>query len=954
MRSLFRLAAIASMLCSLVCGPARALDFGSGPLPVAHEPNAPVALQAGSRIDIKGQIDGTTPVTVVLRIDDGQSVDYASRMNDERTLKPGPFTLSYPVGELHATNGRPLNAADIRRAILFIVGPGSGRVTRFATAGETAAEASASPAATQPIVTVVTAAARSMPVALDLGSGRLPVAYEPGAAAVFAATDQIQIEGTVAGTEPAAIALRIDDASSNGYPARYNDERKIPPGPFRITVGLQGLKTPNGRTLNVQAITRIILFAWEGKPDVTITRFAVARGAAMPEGAHGYALGALDAALPPGFERIGPDDKRLTGRGSIRAIHRPAPDPLLANGLQGVQRLVLPAGGAPRVRVTLWSEDPGEWELLPHPFNQRITVNGREVVNDRRSADAWITTRYLRGAAIEHTAADDAWTAYGAKRGKAASIDVDGRDSVVIEMSGTALDAYFLNAVLIEPIGPNMAATTLAPGQAFAQAERAAWYRNTFPVSPPPGAQSDGTISVPFIEPAGAPAAPLALRAAPGTGVGFKLAITTDALIEHPQVTLAAPRRAGVTLGARLWTAQYKLDRDASILRLKDNRLLANGSALPLRPEIPRGMELWIDVPKGAPPGVYTGSLTLGAIGRLASQRSIPISITVLPVALPAAAKPAGFYLARAPHLSYFNGLTLERERQVQCDLDLLGGFGLANTAPPIGGLTSYGLRVFGADMRRAAASGVAPGWLLYNPLTLTARDLGPEKAAALAARAEAMIRAQRLPEPLWSAADEPGNPDQANFDLAAWIKMLRSGTPGIKLAGHLNTPTDIKYAPLFDTVIVNDGFGIDVSQLQQLRDAGRHVWIYNTFTHRQTAGLWLWRSAAERYVQWHARLPTADPFDPIDGREADAQMIYPSATVCPAQPDIHRDLLRMAEGVVDQRWLLWLDAQSTTPARLLASEIRANLPGPYTDAGNRSRASLETLRNRIMDLVAP
>ena len=256
--------------------------------------------------------------------------------------------------------------------------------------------------------------------------------------------------------------------------------------------------------------------------------------------------------------------------------------------------------------------------------------------------------------------------------------------------------------------------------------------------------------------------------------------------------------------------------------------------------------------------------------------------------------------------------------------------------------------------MRRAAASGVAPGWLIYNPLTLLASGVGPQKSAAIAARAEAMIKAQRLPQPLWSVADEPSNADHAGFDLAAWIKMLRSDSPGIKLAGHLNTASDIKYAPLFDTVIVNDGFGINAPNLQKLRDAGRHVWLYNTFAHRQTAGLWLWRTAAERYVQWHARLPTADPFDPIDGRESDVQMIYPSATVCPAQPDIHRDLLRMTEGVVDQRWLLWLDAQATAPARQLASEIRGGLPGAYNDAANRSRGSLDALRNRIMDLAAP
>jgi hypothetical protein len=282
----------------------------------------------------------------------------------------------------------------------------------------------------------------------------------------------------------------------------------------------------------------------------------------------------------------------------------------------------------------------------------------------------------------------------------------------------------------------------------------------------------------------------------------------------------------------------------------------------------------------------------------------------------------------------------------------VLAGFGLTNTAPPIGGLERNDLGVFASDMRRAGRSGIAPGWLIYNPLHDLVAAQGAARSSDIVARLEEMIRAQGLPQPVWSVADEPSNADQSNAGLADFVKQLRAKSRGVKLAGHLNTPVDEKFAPLFDTLLLNPGFGIDAGPLERIRKSGKDVWIYNTFAPRQTAGLWLWRSAAQRYVQWHARLPTADPFDPIDGREADFQVFYPTAEVCPKQPDIHRDLLRMAAGVVDQRWLLWLDANPAPAAKALAQDVRSRLRGPFTEAKKLGRTDLETIRNRIMDLL--
>lgn len=933
------------------------LALPTGPLPIAFEPDALAALPLGV-IDIAGTITSKAPVNLVVRIDDDQSTDYLSRMNDERTVPPGPFQLSFDTRALKTSGGRTLDPSRIRRIILFVGGIGSGTVSRFEITGT----GSPAPAPAQPTVEIIPATpANGAASARALASGSLPLKFEPGSPTAFSDGDEIQVEGVVSGAAPAAIALRIDDAASGGYPSRYNDERMIPPGSFRFAVGLKGLKTPSGRVLDPAKISRIILFAWQGSPQVSITRFEATRAATLPAGAKGYSFGAADARLPAGFERVGPTDPRLTGRGPITAVRRPAPDPLVANGLKGVRRVVLPAPApspSGRVRVTVWTEDPGEWDLLPHPLDRRIQVNGRDLLVEKWGAEAWIAQRYLRGARIEHTAADDAWTAYGSKRGDPRSIDIDVvREGIAIDISGSDNAAYYLSAVLIEPVSQTAPAGEASAGQQFVDAQRAAWYRSTMPVAPAVTDTADGSLALTLswsqaaIKPELKPE-PLRQRAAPDTAASFKISLTAEQAIAKPRVSIDPPRRNGVTLPSRLWGAQAKLERDDTVLRLRDNRLLADASSLPLAAGVSRGYEIWIDIPRGTAAGVYTGALVV-ADSNSSRSRSFPIEITVLGVTLPPVTKPSGFYLARAAHLAYFPGLAIERERQVQCDLDTLRGFGLTNTAPPIGGLDRADLGVFAGDLRRAGASGIAPGFLIYNPLHDLVSTQGPNRASDIVARLEDMIRAQGLPQPLWSVADEPSNPDQVNAALPDFVKQLRGKARGVRLAGHLNTPVDEKFAPYFDTLIVNQGFGIDAGGLERLRKSGKGVWIYNTFAPRQTAGLWLWRTAAERYVQWHGRLPTGDPFDPIDGREADFQMLYPSAEICPKQPDIHRDLLRMAEGVIDQRWLLWLDASAAPTAKALAAETRARLPGPFADAKALTRADLELLLSRIMDLAS-
>ena len=71
----------------------------------------------------------------------------------------------------------------------------------------------------------------------------------------------------------------------------------------------------------------------------------------------------------PGFATADPTDPRLAGK-ALRPRLRPSGDTLLDDGIEGIERiaLTLPDG---TWHVTLWTEDQGEWEYLPHPLRRR-------------------------------------------------------------------------------------------------------------------------------------------------------------------------------------------------------------------------------------------------------------------------------------------------------------------------------------------------------------------------------------------------------------------------------------------------------------------------------------------------------------------------------------------------------------------------------------------------------
>jgi hypothetical protein len=774
---------------------------------------------------------------------------------------------------------------------------------------------------------------------LDLGSGALPLDHTPASPLSADAADQIVIMGHVSGPLETVVVLRVDDTHSAAYPERVNIERTLPPGPFSWTLPLVGLKTSGGRLLNSREIRRLVLFGSSGSSTVSVERFQIKAASTLPGGAQGFSFGPEGAPLLAGFQRVAASDPRLETNHPV-SVTRPGLDPLIASGIKGIKSFRLPLAPG-RYRISLWTEDVGEWETLPAVLQRQIRINGVEVSSERLSPMEWIRSRYLAGRDREPSPSPDAWEVHGRHRGGliSAEIVVD-TSEVLVELAGDNPDATFLSAALVEQAGQQAALDAV-------QEQRATWFRSTYTIG---ADESKLGPSVPVYSLPAAAVTSLHGVTARGAGLRVEFALSSRQMAKVTEFEIVEPENSGHRLPMQIWAAQKRLTRKSvggNMLVRRDDVLRADPTSLPIQADEPRRYIAWIRVPDSASPGNYSGAVRLITE---AGEIKIPIDVNVLAVDLPAAPRAAGFYLDEAPHLTWFPLFLDDRKRQIACDFDTLSQFGINGNAPPLRTPIPDRMKEFTDDAQSADYYGTVAPWLAYTPAKRILAAQGVTAGAQLVAAASAQLRDIGISPPIWSVADEPSNPDQSSSDLYAWMTALRRADPQIKLAAQLNSSHDHRMMHLFDTVIINDGFGIDVDDVAEA-GRGRDVWIYNTSNPRLAAGFWLWRTGASRYIQWHARMPTADPFDPTDGREGDVEMFLPSAEVC-GRPDVTTSLIAMAEGIVDQRWLAWLEQQREPQAIELLHRLRDNLGSSWKGVSPLSDDGLDRFRGSITELA--
>nr|WP_240038582.1 hypothetical protein [Aeromonas sobria] len=762
--------------------------------------------------------------------------------------------------------------------------------------------------------------------------------------------DELVIEGNNPSTQPQTLILRVDDKASVNYRSRVNQERMVAPGPFTLRFALSDWRTSQPRPLALNEITKIYLFMADDAPPLTIKRWFWEHGLTLPEGTIALDLGAASAPRFTGFEALSPGDPRLLGHPT--PVLRPSGDALVRDGLRNLDGVRLEVAKG-RYQLTLWLDDPGEWEYLPHPFERSVLVNGEPIWAEQWQPQTWLKQRYLAGQSREALPNPDPWQLFGARQGGPVHVTLNHPGGpLTITLVGHTPDAKYLAGLLLAPYpapasqaatpsgdkGHAMHSDTPARGLADATDRVLTKQRQLFlekwTLAPYPQLAPAKQLSLTPIRDAAAtlsviPAAPeqaLKLAAQPqlatrGGQLLLEFAIHAATDDPAPLLVIQPPEQAGSPLTLTPYYGQWHLVRpqaSGTLLAPSDQELVEGVAGLTLRAGVPRRLVLQVTIPRDAPAGRYQGNIQLLSQQQLVQ---LPLTIEVLPLTLPVASKPVGIYVEAPPYLNWLSPNPEALQQQLaaasRCDLQRLAKLGINGLSPALP-QDEAGMRDI---MGEAAGLGFVPPLLAYTPL----KRWGGDPASQLEqwqARQQALT-ASGLPPLAWSLFDEP---DLATLPaITTLAREMKRRDPAVIRAGHFNHPGQVGLLEEVEIALINAGFGADKADVERVRQHKVTPWFYNLGTPR-AAGFYLWQSGAEGYLQWHGRMPTALPYDPTDGRESDFMLLGPQA--CEAHRLSH-DLLLLQQAIEDLRWLAWLEqeARYQVEAALLLQRLREQVP---------------------------
>lgn len=800
---------------------------------------------------------------------------------------------------------------------------------------------------------------KQTPQRLDLSTHNWPIGSD----------NELVIEGHNPSARPQTLILRIDDEASVNYRSRVNLERIVSPGPFTQRFALSEWRTSQPRALALDKLTKLYLFMADNAPSMTIHRWYWEPGLTLPEGTIALDLGAAAAPRFTGFEALSPGDPRLIGHPT--PILRPSGDALVRDGLRNLDgvRLAVAKG---RYQLTLWLDDPGEWEYLPHPFERSVLVNGEPIWAEQWQPQEWLTQRYLAGQSREALPNPDPWQLFGARQGGPVHVILNHPGGpLTLTLVGHSPDAKYLAGLLLAPYpastdkaapsngdkGHGMQAEADATARVLTKQRQLfleKWTLAPYSLAPVPAQLSLTPIpdAAPTLQIAPASAADALQQAsqpvltARGSQLLLEFAIHAATDDPAPLLVIQPPERAGSPLTLTPYYGQWHLVRpqaSGTLLTPSDQELVEGIAGLTLQAGVPRRLVLQITIPRDAPAGLYLGNIQLLSQQQLVQ---LPLTIEVLPLTLPAASKPVGIYVEAPPYLSWLSPNPEALQQQLaaasSCDLQRLAKLGISGLSPalPQG---EAGMRDI---MGEAAGLGFVPPLLAYTPL----KRWGGDPASQLEqwqARQQALT-ASGLPPLAWSLFDEP---DLATLPaITSLAREMKRRDPAVIRAGHFNHPGQVGLLAEVEIAMINAGFGADKTDVERVRQHKVIPWFYNLGTPR-AAGFYLWQSGAEGYLQWHGRMPTALPYDPTDGRESDFMLLGPQA--CEAHRLSH-ELLLLQQAIEDLRWLTWLEqeARYQVEAALLLERLRDQLPTRWQVAEQLPSATWIQWRREIEQLA--
>ncbi|MFT4928092.1 MAG: hypothetical protein ACI8WB_004207 [Phenylobacterium sp.] len=789
---------------------------------------------------------------------------------------------------------------------------------------------------------------------------------------VIDAQSEFVIKGVNHDSEPRIVVLRFDDHLSIGYRSRLNIERVITPGPFAIHLPLFGLKTEDSRVFDWQKWKQLVLFTDSEAKNVSVDRVEISRVATFSAASKGFDLGSANSPVLRGMTQITPGFNGLQGQ-YLSARTHVSGNALTTDGIQGISSLDLPVANG-SYQVTLWFAIQGEWENLPRQQNQHILVQNKTAWQRDISPVQWLKDDYLAGQYQEAHLDGTPWQLFGDKPQQRVTTTAEVTDGQLhLRFEGATLHDNYLAGVFITPTAlqgsdsellhqsikerfeqkwqvVNEAMTNTASSQQTTDSEPIVqispvyfdrhWQPDmtTMPSTTPQAAKKEqkGAIVV----------------SANSTAV-LDFAVSTNQPLNDLQLRLrlldSADKIINLPVEIRQGIWRYQREASSTLLLLSADELQAvyPGKQIRLNPELSRRINLVVSIPEKLKGQTIEGTLTLW--NDKATVANSNFTLKVLDLTLPSVRQSIGIYHDKAPHWLWFDSLSHNANRTLQCDYRYLKKLGLTALSPPLSTPTPLSantvlnssalhtsLKDYVTDLKEYYRHFDTPA-VDYTTVKRFAQFYEGQPAVAhrhLAALSQ-KLEAKDLAMPKFSIADEvPLLNDSKLSEFSQNIAQLQNAMPGATFLGQLNKPQNEQLVPMIDTAVINYGYGVSKDSIRRLQVQGKSTWLYNMPRMRLAAGFYLWKTQAQGYIQWHGRMPTGAPYDPLDGREADFQMIYPALQACAVTPDINAALLDITEGIIDRQWINWLIKTARTEPRAmqLMKRIKGEIPTEWAD----------------------
>lgn len=737
----------------------------------------------------------------------------------------------------------------------------------------------------------------------------------------------LEFKGTNHTNVPQIVVVRIDDRTSPNYAQRVNYERTVLPGSFTFHLSTSELYTSNKRQVKPEDIQTIYIFAGNSHANIEFAATTTKPIMPLPEELIAWDFGAPNSKVWPGFERVTPTHPALSGRLTPlqRDSHNGVNDGLISDGIKGIDTLKLPIGPG-RYRIHLWLEDMGDWEYTPHFLTRTIAFNDTVLEQINFTPDTWQKQRYLRQPSYSDKPDvfnDIVVPFYGHR---SYTLETSSSQNI-LTLSGDQPASKYLAGLLVEPLGEEKAIDHVTHQQAL-------WWRQNWPIT--------DVLFIPMpVQDINSPIT-LVMAQDEQQHLAFTYEFAADFNIvrvtEKDKGQMASSQKYSPTMTPRHvnWQLRRK-SLQGNLLHFSAQRL----SHYPLSEQqtLPSISTLSVATQMNTPARTYHYEVIFTVHGK---QSSIPLQVTVLNLPLPKLTSSVGVYLEAPYHRTWLPSLA--PNRAYRCDLQRLKSFGLNALSPGLPTPSNdMETKAFLNRLKNVDAAGLNQTILAYAPYKRLVATMGVSAAIAQVQKVDALVRTE-FPniELFWSIADEPSNAASPPFTTIT--DSLLDIT-----AGHFNAPEDTQWFNSVSAKLVNSSVELNDNDFHLLAQEDSKVYLYNLEQHRHAAGLATWYWQTDGYFQWHARMPSAYPFSPVDAREDDVFFIYPAAELCSTKPDIDWTLLAISQGIYDQRWLQWLTTTATYDLR--AAQLITSIQKAIKQQGSPLNVETSTLTQWLIKI---